>query len=155
MRLRPWSIVLAIALFAGSAAATLAATPSPPLVSHGKQINLHHGWIEVINRTGVTGEVTITRMGSDTPIDRVALFAHGEAFEANSCCYEANVVYEIKFVRVGESDAFPAGNVRLRACSRDAITFGYAAAELRGPFERTVKGTGYKLFRVDTRCPAN
>ena len=149
MRLLPSSIVLTVALVAGAAAV---APADSPLISHGKQINLHNGWIEVRNLTTVTADIEI-RPARGTPIDRRAALGPREVFDANNCCYKPDGLYDVSFKRLGsEANRDAIALFRLRRCSRDGAVFGFASIDVRGP-SYTRSGVTFSLVRVDTECP--
>jgi hypothetical protein len=124
-----------------------------PLVSHGKQINLRHGWIEVRNLSSVTADIEIKRVRSDIPIDRGAALAPREVLDANSCCYEADGLYDVYFMRLGVAENRDTVSMfRLRTCVRDGTVFGYASIDVHGP-SYTRSGVKFDLVRVDRKCP--
>lgn len=124
-------------------------------------VNLHNGYIEVINRVHYhdgfswPGDVKL----NDRHEGRVGT---GGTFVINKCCILAGSHYlvELNYVS-GAGIRVPVGVVP-RLCNIHGIPFGYAVVEYTGNIRKTREGSGsgtrYETTdlhgsRVDTACP--
>ena len=143
---------LFVVLLPLSAAAQL---PVPP------HVNLHNGYIEVINHIryhhgfSISGLVRL----NESPEGEVA---SGGTFLINRCCILAGTEYWVELNYVKSTSFRLPIKVTPRLCNIRGIPFGYAVVEFTGDIVEKRAGSGFHTHfellhsderRVDTSCP--
>ena len=129
--------MLVVAVFASSALADAS-------------VNLHNGYISILNNNSTPLHVTIHTAGAGGIKMFDGVIAPYATYHVNNCCYAAGSHYYVDAYERGRALPYQL-MVDPRLCNTRGIPYGYASL-----FFGNVKfGDGYVLnfHRVDHRCP--